>query len=449
MAILILLIDHNKHDLDYIVDEVKRELISVSDNIESIIYKLSWHYTIVINMLRRKYPESPLQAFQVCTDKDKLVYDFLKEIDSPSILSMTITDLFLSFVKLVKLKASVSVSDYKADLEISSPQQNTKTFGSILKRTESFIQNHLREVIGGDKLYILIDDLDIDWNPYSQTQQKLMSALFSAVNVYLNEPHIKPIVALRTDIFKGLQVHQREKYGDLILKVEWNEELLRDFLKKRISKVYQDISVSDIDTKFFEGNIDGEDPIKYMIGYTLDRPRDLLELCKLAIKEASSKKANLISEVHIKDALDEYSLNRVIALEDEWKLLHSNLEKLIKLIARFSTHEQISDGYSPVSFHETLNRIRSYLLGVNKSNDSEPMWFLEKYGESESTPQDIVSTLYDLGIIYLVNEGRLSKQASDSRMPRIITTTTIKIHPMFSRYMALMIDEDKSPWLSN
>jgi len=211
-----------------------------------------------------------------------------------------------------------------------------------------------------------------------------------------------------------------------------------------------EIETSKVETEFFCGEIDGSNLIDYMISYTLNRPRDLLDLCKIAIRQASAKEAEYISSAHIKDALDDYSLNRVIALEDEWKLLYQYLENFIKKIAQYSTHEQVSGGYSPSEFHKVLNDIRDYLSNLEEGKfDSEPVWFLEKFGQSESNPQEIVSTLYDLGIIYLINEGKLSKQASDATMPKITTTSTIKVHPMFSRYMEVMIHEEESPWLPN
>jgi hypothetical protein len=444
------LIDHSKHDLDFIVNEARRELQTIPDNIEYIIFKLSWHYTIVINILRRKYSESPLQSFKVHTDLDKMVYDFLKHVDTPSIFTMTIADLFLAFVKLVKLKGTVGNSNNKAEAEIDGTRmQSPNTYSNILKQTEIFIQKHLREVIGGDKLYILIDDLDIGWNPSSESQQKLMSALFSAINVYLNEPQMKPIVALRTDIFKGLKVHQREKYQDLILKVEWTEQLLKNFLVRRISTVYEFNDPTKVPLEFFRDEVDGRSLIDHMIGYTLNRPRDLLDLCKLAIKVASTKKSNYVLSSHIEEALDDYSVNRVIALEDEWKSLYNNIESLIKLIAQNSTLEQVDRGYSTKEFHKVLNDISSYLESINDGDKSsmEPIWFLLQYRGNISHPQYIVSTLYDLGIIYLLDEGKLFKQASESNMPKITITTTIKVHPMFSRYMKLMIHEEESPWL--
>jgi hypothetical protein len=61
----------------------------------------------------------------------------------------------------------------------------------------------------------------------------------------LNESNIKPIISLRTDIFNGLQVHQREKYQDLILKVDWTKELLKEFIVKRILTVYNDIDIEN------------------------------------------------------------------------------------------------------------------------------------------------------------------------------------------------------------
>ncbi|MFM7439842.1 MAG: P-loop ATPase, Sll1717 family, partial [Snowella sp.] len=303
--------NHDKNDLDYIVQQCKSELTSIPENIESIIYKLSWHYTIIINMLKNKYKESPLRSFKIYTDTDQMVYDFLKEVESSSsFIDMTIPDLFLRFIKLVKLKVTMGTSDNKVELELkeSIPRYKfEKTYSTILKKTENFIHNDLRKVIGGDKLFILIDDLDIGWNPESQVQQRLLSSLFSAINIYLNKSNIKPIISLRTDIFKGLQVHQREKYQDLILKVDWTKELLKEFIVKRILTVYNDIDIENVEKDFFCGNVGETSLIDYMIIYTLNRPRDLLDLCKLAIKGASEEKSEFITLNHIENALNDYS----------------------------------------------------------------------------------------------------------------------------------------------
>jgi ABC-type dipeptide/oligopeptide/nickel transport system ATPase component len=447
-------INHDKNDLDYIVQQCKSELTSIPENIESIIYKLSWHYTIVINMLKNKYKDSPLRSFTICTDTDKMVYDFLKEVESSSsFVDMTIPDLFLRFMKLVKFKVTMGNSDNKVEIELkkSIPRQEfEKTYSTILKKTETFIRNDLRKVIGGDKLFILIDDLDIGWNPDSQVQQRLLSSLFSAINIYLNESNIKPIISLRTDIFKGLQVHQREKYQDLILKVDWTKELLKEFIVKRILTVYDDINIQNVEEDFFRGNVNETSLIDYMIIYTLNRPRDLLDLCKLAIKGASEEKSEFITLNHIENALNDYSVNRVIALEDEWKLLYNDLEKLIKLIAQYSVLEQIDKGYTPSNFLKVLQEIHKYLTIVEKENKiaSEPLWFLEKYNPNiDDKPLEIINIFYDLGIIYLENDGKVFLQISDSSMPKITNATIIKIHPMFSRFMQVMIQEEENPWL--
>jgi len=42
-----------------------------------------------------------------------------------------------------------------------------------------------------------------------------------------------------------------------------------------------------------------------------------------------------------------------------------------------------------------------------------------------SNPQDVVFTLYDLGLIYLVDEGKLFKQASEANMPKIIAVISL------------------------
>ncbi|MGF1512157.1 MAG: hypothetical protein ACFB5Z_00450 [Elainellaceae cyanobacterium] len=95
--------------------------------------------------------------------------------------------------------------------------------------------------------------------------------------------------------------------------------------------MYVEVNKDNIDTDFFRDRKDDQPLIDYMISYTLNRPRDLLNLCKKAIGKAEAGGVTHIFPRHIEQALDDYSIERVIALEDEWKASNPGIENLISL----------------------------------------------------------------------------------------------------------------------
>lgn len=99
--------------------------------------------------------------------------------------------------------------------------------------------------------YIVFDELDEDYRSFERTEDKeqyksLLTSLFKAVqdvkSVFSQTScNVMPVVFLRDDIYALLNDSDKNKWSDLKIEIEWNEEKIKNMLAFRLS---QDMKIS-------------------------------------------------------------------------------------------------------------------------------------------------------------------------------------------------------------
>ena len=339
---LCVLIKPDKSYLDAVIKTDSFYELKQADNVQGILYKLIWQYVIIVAVLKEKYgPEGPLNKRALLHGDGLKAYRFLKRVDQLSKENLTFTDTLCQLVDEI----NISIKGFSVKGE-KIKESSRDMMVSLIRDTNNFHDNHFWDIVGGDKLYLLFDDLDIGWNPDSEDQQLLLRGLFEVMKDYAYRERVKPLIAVRTNILDELKLPQLEKYESNILLIRWTKPLLKKMLLLRFRK-YGIVSATDGLDKVFQVNsgcdsgVYGErseynDPLDYMIDRTLYRPRDILAFCKYAISTAHQKGAGKIKFEHVYAAEITYSKRRLTALSDEWRYMYPNLDFLIRLLVRIT-----------------------------------------------------------------------------------------------------------------
>lgn len=252
------------------------------------------------------------------------------------------------------------------------------------------------------KFFILIDDLDKHWVD-KKIVYDLIVALLLSIKEVNNCKNLKIVTSLRLNLLQlSLQEanttgFQREKFDNMFLNLYWNENELKELVQNRINTLYVQQSenaplIDDILPKDPKRGIK-TDGFTYMLSRSFYRPRDLISFLNKSIKY--SKGNSKISRESINLAENDYSLERLNAIEDEWNENYSHLpfyfnvirNRLFKFVAE-DIHWRDLEKFCKAIFHKTKsNEVKSI---VNNG------W---KKGRENNTRKHILNVLYTIGCI--------------------------------------------------
>jgi hypothetical protein len=385
-----------KSYLDAVVQTQEFHDLRESQGLQHILYKLIWNYVIMVSVLRQKYGHrGPVRKGELLFGEKLRAYKFLKRANQLAQEDQTLFDIFIGLIKEI----SVSIKG----VNISGKPKESSSYEimrDLIKETEDFHKKGFWDVVGGSKLYLLFDDLDIGWNPENQDQQLLLRGLFEIMKSYAYRDRVKPLVALRTNILDRLNLPQREKYENNILPMRWTKPKLKEMLLLRLIE-YGKLEEGQGFEGFFYSDMGPEVPIDYMIERTLYRPRDLLAFCKYAISAASRAGVDRITMEQVIQAESTYSINRLQALEDEWKYSYPSLKDLITLMIKIASRDFDISSLKPKEVRKILVETKERILTAapeEASQYSQLLW-MTSYFPNDDDPVEIAKILYRLGVL--------------------------------------------------
>lgn len=218
------------------------------------------------------------------------------------------------------------------------------------------------------KLYIVIDDLDKEWVANSIVYD-LIKALIDTIKDLRKLSNLKIIIALRSNIHRKIfrenisRGVQREKYDALYLNLKWSAKELEDLINKRLKELMREKYTKE-SPKIYDiipATIKEKSGFEYMLDRTFYRPRDIIDFFNKSIKYADGK--TRISRENIREAENEYSLERLNALDDEW------LENYGKMDILYSFLKNAKNGFNIEDIKEKAGLSFVEQIAADKIND--------------------------------------------------------------------------------
>ena len=231
----------------------------------------------------------------------------------------------------------------------------TERIGMIVKKVQDVVdvdaikKSVADQYLKNHKIVIYVDDLDRAWNGSKQNIYRI-SALLNAVRDMCNESNELCFrISLRSDVYYLVRTadESTDKIDGNVLWLTWTEHELLALLVKRVQTYFDnDISerellgmgqqemsayLDDIMASTFEGAGKwNKRPIRYIfLSLIRRRPRDLINLCTLAARNANAEGRNLIVTEDWEEVFEQYSTSRLQDTINEHKYELPDIERLL------------------------------------------------------------------------------------------------------------------------
>lgn len=265
-----------------------------------------------------------------------------------------------------------------------------------------------KKYLAKHKIVIYIDDLDRAWEGTSNNVKRI-AALLNAVRDLSNEsPSLHFRISLRSDVYFLVRTadESTDKIEGNVIWLTWSEHELLVFLAKRVQSYLGNTISENVLLKkpqfeiaknlhpIMESHFMGDGkwnyrPIHYiLLSLVRRRPRDLINLCTQAAREASNNHNKLITTADWESVFSLYSQNRLQDTINEHRYELPDIRRL--LLGMKPSHEQKK---LSGSHKYTEEQILKKISGIMQSGD-----FVFSDGHI-ATAKELLTFLYKINFV--------------------------------------------------
>lgn len=242
--------------------------------------------------------------------------------------------------------------------------------------------------------YLTVDRLDERWVDDS-VRFRMIKGLMESLKTFRRIKNLKILVALRADVLERVVQEtadisfQREKFEDLMVRLQWTRGELRLLVESRINALFKRqytgglIGFSDV----FPPTIGAKDTFEWMTERTLMRPRDIIAFINECIDASNGQSTVSVSTV--RKAEVNFATKRRDALVQEWSSAYPSLGQMLDL---FTSRRK-----SGIDLLELVDRTDDFCLSVLSGPKiaHDPVWELcHGYTEGRrKSPFDVLAEL--------------------------------------------------------
>jgi hypothetical protein len=313
-------------------------LLTNNDKAESLSYKQSWKFVILIETIKAIYSWYKVKELNVPKDIEKANKILEKLFDSPvpSIYQIIGKKLLsLSSIKLPKAGLGLEDGDFDSaevgggEISFDEVRQNKDLQQSLSENIENLI-NYLEDSlnsINNTRIFICFDRVDEAWDDVSYNSSKrVIAGLISACDSLTAQYKglIRPIVFLREDIFEVLSINDanklREDCGQLL---HWNRISIQKMILARVNYFAKEHGVPvhpELDSIFEKKEMRQRTrQINYILKRTMMRPRDIISYLGRIVESMKDKMNDPFSDEEITfEVIDTESIYNAEPGYSEW-----------------------------------------------------------------------------------------------------------------------------------
>lgn len=292
---------------------------------------------------------------------------------------------------LSKNQAKVSLLSKWIGVEDSFERGREATTYIHYQKAYDILLDKVSNIRTESSYYIFFDELDEGYKARDTSIRLLLLALLRAIEDMFLEfedlnINFRPLLALRSDIFDGLEDNDLNKLDDYLIRLNWSAQTstqysLKDIVNARICASLNLDKGIDAWDLIVEDNYDRDNSKRslwdYMCNQTFEKPRDIikyLKYCKKTKGESEKLTYNVVQQAGYKYSGWFYS-----ELRDE---IHSVLE-----VWKESLKSITQLGYGRFSAEE--------ITEIFKKDSSIRNW----KEETNANYEDILECLFDYGVI--------------------------------------------------
>lgn len=348
------------------------------------------------------------------------------EVDDPSFIER--------FWKVVeRLKGSVSLEAFGVkvggELQHPSPGVRANDQLDVLEKRIANLGILLNLADQNICFHLLVDQIEKVWSNDIESDAMVVGLLQASKDVRARLDWIRCTVFLRADIYEKLQFQDRDKFRGDEFHIDWNAKQLSELIEARAAASDPAINASLLWSTIFPKEVAGQPSKAYIIGRTLMRPRDVIQLCNACRDAAKTNGSSGIEESDVRQALSLYSNWKLSDLQNEWSINYPFLADIFVLLA------DTSYLVTRAAFEERLGHIKEDLAA--------------RYPAATTTrsADALLGILYAIGLLGVVRQNVTRYYYQDRNEKRIQPTDTqFVIHPCFRSALQSTSAIDMAPF---
>lgn len=390
----------------------------INDQVSKI---LAWRYVLLVVIAKfvvetaEKWGEE-----KYWPEPARKVRKFLVENNETEDLSAT--------EKISKIASKIKTGEFTIKIaavgELGIKRQNDAD-GFALSDSIDRVENLLLKTIETSlfsqlKFHIYIDQVDDVWSNDLASNQLVIGLIQAANRINITFPVIKVVILLRTDIYQVLEFHEKDKLRGSELEILWNFDSLSNLILERTRR-FIDVNSNNFVKTIFNGQLENNDLLSYMISRTLLRPRELIQFCNESLDIAKRSKNNKILADNVLEAEERFSKWKVSDLVAEYSTNYPFLNDLIIIFAKHVGFTRPT--FTRNEFSTKYDSVKDNLTARNREI-------------SEITPEILLAILYNIGFIGVIRSESISYKHTD---PNTINDfdSDFTIHPAFWKSLAI------------
>lgn len=375
-------------------------LLDNSRKIESLSYKQSWKFVIVVESIKAIHKSYIISNKKIPKELKKATSLLEKLFDSPiPSINQIIGKKILTLSSLKLPKAGLDLEDDDIDLtfgggevtfdQVKSNRSLQELLSENIENLVSYLQTQLELLLKDtSRIFVCFDKVDEAWDDFSfESSKKVIAGLITACDSITTNygGRIRPIVFLREDIFDVLKINDsnklREDCGQLL---HWNRRLLEQLLLRRVNFFRDQHNLNPIQalSEILPKNEmrHRAKPFNYILKRTMMRPRDVISYLN-RIKQSMVDKAedpfvehsikfSEIDSQSVYDAESGYSEWLKQELLDEWQVQYPEIDDI------FFTLQKL--GHTIFNAEEFEAQLKQFNLYITYQNIEEYLRFMYK-----------------------------------------------------------------------
>lgn len=322
--------------------------------------------------------------------------------------------------------------------EFQKESTTQKTTSIYYQKAVEYLQDKVGKIISESTYFMLFDELDEGFKSNDKGKRLLILSLLRAIEdicILCDNTEIKfrPVLALRSDIFDGLEDNDLNKLDDYIIRLNWtsgnnnNGYSVKDIVNHRIKASLADRYGIDLINEYFKDvdlwNIIADDNSapygnkslwKFMCNQTFEKPRDIIKYLKYCQKTSGSGKLNgeIVKSTEIK-----YSNWFYRELRDEIQSFLPVWKEALQCITKLGVGKANADD----------------ILDLFKNEPNIKQWL----GANNKNKEEILRLLFDYSVVgNLDTNGRWLFKYKDEDLT-FVNTKQIIVHFGFYKKLAL------------
>jgi hypothetical protein len=351
------------------------------------------------------------------------------EVDDPSFVER--------FWKVIeRLKGSVTLEAFGVKMGAGLEQQHptpgirANDHLDILERQLAELGKQLGLSDIDKPFYLLVDQIEKVWSNDVESDAMVVGLLQASKDIRSKLDWVKCTIFLRADIYEKLQFQDRDKFRGDEFHIDWDAKQLIDLIETRAAASEANINAKALWSGVFPNDVDGGDFKVFVIGRTLMRPRDVIQLCN-AFRDAAATNGNSsIEKADVKQAISLYSSWKLSDLQNEWSVNYPFLPEVFVILADNSYLVTRS------AFEQRFFHIKSD-LGT-------------RYPASAATTTSadaVLGILYAIGLLGVVRQNVTHYYYQDKTQKRIqVADSQFVIHPCFRNALQSTSALDMAPF---